>query len=734
MGRTGFCVMTVPSLLKFCCLGQVFFSSRTLAQDSSCRDDPDGVAAATGNSCKALVAFGCHFDLNTLYSHETGASYETGQRTGDFSALDPDETLPVAQVCPSSCSTCGETATDEDCSASHAAARVAEVMEACCPSGNHHGGGHRLLQGDSVSCDLPEACPSEECALAFISFMDDCQNFLDANAGFPIRDFARFKTRCQQLSDEEEGRGIVTCTAVENGNEYPDNYDWQWENLPCAPHLEPGGRQGTGIGEAGGDERCRCHWVGGNDYVYGGPQTAAECAHILCHYAGGYLFDSCSWDGEVIATAQAADDGSFTTITSDPSVFCVSCTQTGTGGDRAWMWQNLPCEPGLDYEDGRYDAAPDGNERCQCHNPISGQLESYDGPASAAQCGHLVCNNYDSVYNYDYCAWDGHIVATASGGYDESTVITSDPDLLCDAGPVQPTCHHSQSGSWLWSNLPCEPTMESSERGYDSTPEGDERCTCHKFSTNTVWAYDGPQSPAECSHILCHKYGGEFFFNSCSWDGEVVATAEPQPDNSFTTITSDPHLMCVTCTNNNNLNSIVWQNLPCEGTFEYTDRVYSADPVDAMCHCHVWDWAAGRTHGTGNVGANTDTRDLAPLQALMSAEPGISYTGPQNRAQCGHLICHRGTNPTYVFDACLWGPITHTEEAGYDFSQTVLAATGEHEDGDSFQTITSDPELLCVAADADAVTCRKQHIAADGEGEQFFDQTSVLSLREFGTT
>ena len=28
------------------------------------------------------------------------------------------------------------------------------------------------------------------------------------------------------------------------------------------------------------------------------------------------------------------------------------------------------------------------------------------------------------------------------------------------------------------SQLPCEPTMESGERGLDSTPEGDERCTC----------------------------------------------------------------------------------------------------------------------------------------------------------------------------------------------------------------------------------------------------------------
>ena len=51
-----------------------------------------------------------------------------------------------------------------------------------------------------------------------------------------------------------------------------------------------------------------------------------------------------------------------------------------------------------------------------------------------------------------------------------------------------------------------------------------------------------------------------------------------------------------------------------------------------------------------------------------------------------------------------------------DFSQTVIAATGDHEVGDSAQTITSDPELLCQTADADAVTCRREHIASDGSG------------------
>ena len=37
-----------------------------------------------------------------------------------------------------------------------------------------------------------------------------------------------------------------------------------------------------------------------------------------------------------------------------------------------------------------------------------------------------------------------------------------------------------------------------------------------------ILADDGPQSPAECSHVLCHMYGGVFLYNSCAWDGECT--------------------------------------------------------------------------------------------------------------------------------------------------------------------------------------------------------------------
>ena len=76
----------------------------------------------------------------------------------------------------------------------------------------------------------------------------------------------------------------------------------------------------------------------------------------------------------------------------------------------------------------------------------------------------------------------------------------------------------------------------------------------------------GLKDAAAQSHLLCHNNGGgvenPFLFTSCSWDGEVIATAEPSQDQTYTTVTSDPHVMCVTCTNNPPLDSIVWQNLP----------------------------------------------------------------------------------------------------------------------------------------------------------------------------
>lgn len=379
------------------------------AQDTSCRDDPTGIVASTGNACSFVVAFGCDYDLG---------------------ALNPDWGIPantlISTVCRSSCATCSATAANAACTTSTAANRVDDVMAACCPSG----GGHRRSQ--SGQCDLPEACPSEACALTFISFMDDCQSWLDSQGGaLPMASFYRFKDRCQTLNDEQEGRGIVSCTASLGGVAIVPpstavSDGWIWGNLPCAPLMEAGDRYG--MTSPPPEVQCTLNYIANPSVVYGyrGPRSAAECAHVLCHFSGGsYIFDSASWDGQVIATASPAVDQSETVITSDPNLFCVSCTSSTVGGQTAWNWDNLPCEPGMDYEQGRYDADPNGNERCLCHSDTDGVMHAFDGPASPAQCGHLICSNDNDMYTFDYCSWDGRIISEGSAGYEGSMVVTS---------------------------------------------------------------------------------------------------------------------------------------------------------------------------------------------------------------------------------------------------------------------------------------------------------------------
>jgi hypothetical protein len=72
------------------------------------------------------------------------------------------------------------------------------AMMACCPAGSI-GGGHRLLQ--SVSCDLPPACPSSRCAEGFASFMSTCGETMSAEWGSTeplLLQFEAFFGNCQQ--------------------------------------------------------------------------------------------------------------------------------------------------------------------------------------------------------------------------------------------------------------------------------------------------------------------------------------------------------------------------------------------------------------------------------------------------------------------------------------------------------------------------------------------------------
>jgi hypothetical protein len=86
-------------------------------------------------------------------------------------------------------------------------------------------------------------------------------------------------------------------------------------------------------------------------------------------------------------------------------------------------------EPGIDNEDRGYDNRPDGDERCVCScsgagvassGCSSGMVSSYDGPASAEQCAHLLCSSpintiesYDPgshqapPFYHDTCSWVG---------------------------------------------------------------------------------------------------------------------------------------------------------------------------------------------------------------------------------------------------------------------------------------------------------------------------------------
>lgn len=143
--------------------------SSVIAQDASCIDDPHGIVASTGNTCASIVSFGCDYDLNALYN-------------------DIEEGTIISSVCTSSCEACGLSSSGESCSTQDATRRVDEVMRACCP------GGHRRAQdGDVPTCDLPEACPSTECAVAFITLMTDCQLWMGQQA-WPAEQVTSYST------------------------------------------------------------------------------------------------------------------------------------------------------------------------------------------------------------------------------------------------------------------------------------------------------------------------------------------------------------------------------------------------------------------------------------------------------------------------------------------------------------------------------------------------------------
>eukprot|EP01045_Picozoa_sp_COSAG04_P015379 COSAG04_NODE_1211_length_7719_cov_2.630232_9_plen_783_part_01 len=82
------------------------------------------------------------------------------------------------------------------CDSSTLTARTDAAMDACCPSGSG-GGGHRILQ---ASCELPDTCPSAECAAVFVPYFSDCGAVLSSMPQLPLDQFRGFYGSCQDMS------------------------------------------------------------------------------------------------------------------------------------------------------------------------------------------------------------------------------------------------------------------------------------------------------------------------------------------------------------------------------------------------------------------------------------------------------------------------------------------------------------------------------------------------------
>ena len=86
------------------------------------------------------------------------------------------------------------------CDSASLTARTDEAMDACCPSGSS-GGGHRILQ---ASCELPDTCPSAECAAIFMPYFEDCDALLSTMPGVPVEQFRAFYSSCQEMQSSSQ--------------------------------------------------------------------------------------------------------------------------------------------------------------------------------------------------------------------------------------------------------------------------------------------------------------------------------------------------------------------------------------------------------------------------------------------------------------------------------------------------------------------------------------------------
>ena len=86
------------------------------------------------------------------------------------------------------------------CDSASLTARTDEAMDACCPSGSS-GGGHRILQ---ASCELPDTCPSAECAAVFVPYFEDCDALLSTMPGVPVEQFRALYGSCQEMQSSSQ--------------------------------------------------------------------------------------------------------------------------------------------------------------------------------------------------------------------------------------------------------------------------------------------------------------------------------------------------------------------------------------------------------------------------------------------------------------------------------------------------------------------------------------------------
>jgi hypothetical protein len=139
-----------------------------------------------------------------------------------------------------------------------------------------------------------------------------CENLMygDSSLNLDLGIPGTFECSCPITRDDGwvhiEGDGYSPCVyeaPTPPTCQWVDSNTWTWANLPgCDRQLHAGERFNGINGVKSNPARCHCTGdrPGQAGSAYPGPMTAAQCTYIVCHqYDGNYLWNSCTWDGEV---------------------------------------------------------------------------------------------------------------------------------------------------------------------------------------------------------------------------------------------------------------------------------------------------------------------------------------------------------------------------------------------------------------------------------------------------